>query len=365
MPKLKLTAARSRPAHLAALKAPEGCEAPVLVLRAADGTECLAEKDPCGSAYQVMLPAMAAGESCDLEIEEKDGAEPAAGVACEQAEGRVAVSLAGSPFMTFHHSADYPKPVINPILTPGGTNMLREPMAAYTKAEHPWQRGLTLMQGAINGVDCWNEPDPQVSGRTEQDSLEVLHGPLSLTLASENSWYQGDRPLMADSRSYRLFATARETAILDIALTLKAVHWPVAIGGTKEAGFLCIRVNPTMNASDGGTMRNVYGAADETGCWSKSSHWMDYYGPVGDETVGFAIFDHADNFRYPTTWHVRGYGLFAPNPWMFREDHQLAENESLTFRWRVVIHTGDTDSAGIPGLFLDYADGTRAAWQEG
>ena len=264
--------------------------------------------------------------------------------------------------MTFRYGHGYPKPVINPILTPGGVNMLREPMPAYGEGEHPWQRGLTLMQGAVNGVDCWNERSEKGFGRTEQDHLEIVKGPLSLIWSSRNSWYEGDRPLMTDHRSYRLFDTSRDAAMLDIALTLKASHGPVTLGATKEAGFLCIRVNPSMNASGDGSMRNSYGATDETGCWSKPAHWMDYIGPVGDETAGFAVFDHPENFRYPTTWHVRGYGLFAPNRWMFKPDHHLSEGEEMAVRWRVVIHTGDTESAGIADRFLDYVDGLRCVW---
>ena len=240
--------------------------------------------------------------------------------------------------------------------------MLREPMGAYAEGEHPWQRGLTLMQGAINGVDCWNERDKEGFGRTEQDRMAISHGHLSLAIASENTWYEGDRPLMADHRCYRLFDTPRDAAVLDITLRLEAVHGPVRIGGTKEAGFLCIRVNPSMNAGAGGHMRNAYGATDEVGCWSNPAHWMDYYGPVGDETAGFAIFDHPQNFRYPTTWHVRGYGLFAPNCWMFKPDQSLSENDSMTFRWRVVIHTGETERADIANRFLDYVDGPRTKW---
>jgi len=110
-------------------------------------------------------------------------------------------------------------------------------------------------------------------------------------------------------------------------------------------------------------MRNAYGATDETGCWSLPSHWMDYYGPVGDEVAGFAIFDHPQNFRYPTTWHVRGYGLFAPNCWMFKPDHHLSDGESMTFRWRVIVHTGDTAQADIANRFLDYVDGPRVVWE--
>jgi hypothetical protein len=360
--KLTTQLPRSRPEHLAAIPAPEGCDAPVLAL-SRNGKTFLAERDPTEATYQVMLPALSSGEAAVFEVEGTEAHEPAAGIETNRGPGRVDISLAGSPLMTFHHGPTYPKPVINPILSPGGVNMLREPMAAYADGEHPWQRGLTLMQGAINGVDCWNERDTEGYGRTEQEAMALRHGPVSAVIESDNTWYEKDRPLMSDHRTYRLYDTGREAAVLDICLTLKATHGPVTIGDTKEAGFLCLRVNPTMNAADGGTMRNAYGASDETGCWSKPSHWMDYYGPVGDEVAGFGVFDHPGNFRYPTTWHVRGYGLFAPNCWMFKPDHVLRAGEELTFRWRVVIHAGDTAAAGIADRFLDYVDGPRAEWE--
>ena len=48
--------------------------------------------------------------------------------------------------------------------------------------------------------------------------------------------------------------------------------------------------------------------------WGKASPWVDYVGPVDGKTVGVAILNHPLSFRYPTTWHVRMYGLFAANP---------------------------------------------------
>ncbi len=360
--KLTLTSPRNRPGHLASIPSPEGCEAAFLNLKGS-GENVVAERDPGVPLYHAVLPAMEAGQELSFEAETADDAPASTGISFDQADHRIEISLGGSDLMTFHHGTDYPKPVINPILTPGGANMLRQPTAAWSEGEHPWQRGLTLMQGSINGVDCWNERDRETFGRTEQDAMTVHHGPVSLVIASHNSWYQGNRKLMTDSRWYRVFASERSAAVLDIALTLKASEGPLTFGDTKEAGFLCIRVNPTMNVNAGGTMRNVYGAADEKGCWSLPSHWMDYYGPVGNEVAGFAIFDNPENFRYPTTWHVRGYGLFAPNCWMFKPDHHLKAGEELTFRWRVIIHTGDTESAGIPAKFLDYVDGVRAEWE--
>ena len=360
--RLVLDAPRSRGEHIAAFKGPDGVEAPALELRGENGV-LIAERDPSSSDYHLILSGTEKGISQVYEVAEIDGVDSAEGIAHTQADNSVEVSLRGSPFFTFNYAKEYPKPFLNPILTPAGVNMLREPMPAYSEGEHPWQRGLTLMQGAINGVDCWNEKNEPGFGRTEQDEISVTNGPLSLAISSSNTWYEGDRPLMGDRRTFRLFDSHRASAVLDISLTLEARFGTVTIGGTKEAGFLGIRVNPTMNASDAGLMRNAYGATDEVGCWSLPAHWMDYYGPVGNEIAGFAVFDHPENFRYPTTWHTRGYGLFAPNCWMFKPDHVLPENEEMTFRWRVIVHVGDTDTADVANLFLDYVDGVRGEWE--
>ena len=34
----------------------------------------------------------------------------------------------------------------------------------------------------------------------------------------------------------------------------------------------------------------------------------------------------------------------------------------MTFRWRVIVHTGDTAQADIANRFLDYVDGPRVVW---
>ena len=48
--------------------------------------------------------------------------------------------------------------------------------------------------------------------------------------------------------------------------------------------------------------------------WGMPAKWVDYTGPVDGETVGIAILSHPKSFRPNTRWHVRGYGLFAANP---------------------------------------------------
>jgi len=77
-----------------------------------------------------------------------------------------------------------------------------------------------------------------------------------------------------------------------------------------------------------------------------------------------AILDHPTNPRYPTYWHSRSYGLFAANPFglhdFLRDKSQdgsltLEPRQSIRFRYRVVIHPGDSASGAVAEMFKTYA----------
>jgi hypothetical protein len=79
--------------------------------------------------------------------------------------------------------------------------------------------------------------------------------------------------------------------------------------------------------------------------------------------VGIAILDHPTNFRHPTYWHVRNYGLMTANPFglsYFLGDkqmdgsHTLAAGEELVFRYRVLFHTDTTGEANVADKYNDY-----------
>jgi hypothetical protein len=114
----------------------------------------------------------------------------------------------------------------------------------------------------------------------------------------------------------------------------------------------------------GGRMVNAEGEETEKHVWGKRSAWVDHCGPVEGQTVGVAIFDHPSSPRYPTDWHSRGYGLHAANIFGVRDfigdksqDGRLtvARGQPLSFRYRIVIHPGDTAAAGIAALYRQYA----------
>ena len=80
-------------------------------------------------------------------------------------------------------------------------------------------------------------------------------------------------------------------------------------------------------------------------------------------TVGVAIFNHPSSFRYPTYWHVRGYTLFAANPFGLHDflkdpsqdgSYQLKPGDVMTLIYRVCIHPGTTRDARIAERYSEY-----------
>ncbi len=135
---------------------------------------------------------------------------------------------------------------------------------------------------------------------------------------------------------------------------------PVRFGDTKEGGMCSIRVASALEEKrGGGRITNGSGGQGEKACWGKPAPWCDYSGTRAGKPVGIAILDHPGNFRYPTTWHVRAYGLMTANPFgisYFTDDkardgsHTWQKGEVVEYWYRVVLHSGDAASAGLDRL---------------
>ena len=98
--------------------------------------------------------------------------------------------------------------------------------------------------------------------------------------------------------------------------------------------------------------------------WGKTSPWVAIRGTVkdkdGEKPVTVAMYADPKGLNAPPYWHARDYGLFAANAF---DDHDflndktkdgsitLQPGKSMRFRYRVVIHPGDTAAAHINDLY--------------
>ncbi|MHC5544912.1 DUF6807 domain-containing protein, partial [Singulisphaera rosea] len=241
------------------------------------------------------------------------GAHP--GIELRPAGQTVEILSGGKPF-TVYRTGPGPKPFYFPVFGPTGVAVTRAYPMEIIKGEdpdHPHQRSMWFTHGKVNGIDFWSEIKGH--GSIRETSREIIDGgPAVGVIRTTDDWLAPDgKKVLEDVRDVRFHDTGA-VRIIDFGITLKATAGPVTFGDTKE-GMFGLRVASSMdvNKKTGGKNTNAEGLTDDA-AWGKPSPWVDYPGPVVGQTLGIAIMNHPESFRFPTTWHVRTYGLFAANP---------------------------------------------------
>lgn len=257
------------------------------------------------------------------------------------------------------------KPFLFPLVGPTGSSYTRAyPMqtAAGEDHDHPHQRSFWFTHGKVNGVDFWSEQKGHGTIK-ETARKSIVSGPVLGRLRTIDNWLGPDGKKVCEDERVLTFYRTGETRVIDFEIALKATEGPVTFGDTKE-GMFGLRVACSMNVDRkrGGKIINAEGLTDDQ-VWGKASRWVDYTGPVQGKTVGIAILNHPRSFRYPTTWHVRTYGLFAANPFGWHDfglgksgDYTLPAGRELWFGYRVILHEGDASSARIADAFDRYVE---------
>jgi hypothetical protein len=279
----------------------------------------------------------------------------------------ISVNVDGKPFTVFHYGAESGKPYLAPIRSASGKIVTRRfPMesAAGDSTDHLHHTGLWFSYDDVNGVKFWeNDPSYQHpnQGRIVVRTADYQDGDRSGILTAALEWRDpSGKVLMVENRKM-IFHSDPKLRIIDFEIALTAAE-DLTFGDTKEGAF-AIRLAETLTERKGGRMVNADGQAGMAQVWGKRSDWVDYAGEVEGEKLGVAILDHPQNPRHPTYWHARDYGLFALNPFGAHafdpaqpESHwQLPKGKQLIFRWRVIVHPGDAESARIAELYKEYA----------
>ncbi|MDQ2948472.1 MAG: PmoA family protein [Acidobacteriota bacterium] len=303
----------------------------------------------------------------------------AAAVACLSAQVRfsadktkpdpIEISIDGQPFATFHYGSDAGKPFIAPLRSASGKIITRRfPMENVPgeSRDHLHHRGLWFSYDDVNGVKFW-ENDPSYTkpnmGRIVVRDAKWKDGDRSGTLTATMEWRDPKGKVLLVEDREMVFYSDPKLRTIDFNITLTAAE-DVTIGDTKEGAF-AIRLADNFTEKRGLKIVDADGRTGMAKVWGKRSNWVDYSADVDGEKIGVAMFDHPQNPHHPTYWHARDYGLFALNP--FGQNAfdpkaeesvvKLSRGQQRTFRWRVIIHPGDADTAHVADLYKDYAAG--------
>jgi hypothetical protein len=310
-------------------------------------------------------------------------------VTVERSERGAVVKIDGELFTEYLTKAGQ-SPAMWPIIGPTGRPMTRAypvgPKQPGETTDHPHHQSLWFTHDQVNGADFWKanvaagshpEGSRHGAGSTDQregnsdphiehrEFTEIASEGSTARIVTQNDWMDGERRVLSDERTVVFGTRENGDRWIDFTITLKASDGDVRFGDTKEGTF-AIRVADSMRteAKLGGRIVNSEGQVDDA-AWGLPAQWVDYSGPVNGETVGIAMMSHPTSFRPKTRWHVRGYGLFAANPFGQRDFPQpeLAEQgavtipsgEEIMLRYRLLFHRGDGEAAGIAEAFTEFA----------
>lgn len=307
-------------------------------------------------------------------------------VIAHESQRRVDVTIDGKPFTSFIWPTTLKKPVLYPLITDEGITVTRgyplDPRPGE-RVDHPHHAGLWFNYGNANGFDFWNNSDAiKPADRPKMGSIELTRiastksGSDRGALVADSIWITGSNERLLDQTTRYVFIKRPHERVIDQTITLKALN-RVVFHDDKE-GLLGMRVAHWLESPDekGGVFMDASGrptkvaAVDTTGvtgvyltsegvkgeaAWGTRGRWCALTGHKDDHTVTIAIFDHPGNPGYPTYWHARGYGLFAANP-LGRSifdpkqpsfNFTLEKGQTVTFRYRVVLHSGEEDADAL------------------
>ena len=301
-------------------------------------------------------------------------------VTLKPSDAGLTVEIDGQLF-TEYITQEVARPYLYPLFGAAGANVSREfPMKQDAPGEeerfqdHKHHRSLWFGHSKVNGINFWAEY--QVFGKQEHSGFaDVQAAGNQGRFTASTRWLGPDaKVVMTDERRITITALPEGEKTLDFDITLKATEGDVLIGDTKE-GTMALRLCPSLslNSSKSGVNTgpstghafNSNGERDHA-IWGKHAHWACYHGPdPKGNPVAVAIFSHPGNFRSPTTWHARDYGLFAVNPFGLHDfdpakpagagDYTIKKGDSLTLRYRFYFAKGEPKPEALEARFQAYA----------
>lgn len=293
-------------------------------------------------------------------------AEAAPEVKLFQQEKVISVEIGGRPFTTYHFADDFVHPYVRPFLWPvrasDGTEI------TIDQAQHPplhaHQRSIWIGHRNVNSADHWKFEVKPVQPKQRHVRFNKVAGD---TIEEELIWEDKEgKPMLGEVRTLRFIGYPDNHQGIDFTLRFTPVHDDVTFFDGKDAGLCPIRLAPSITHDP--QLVNSAGGKGEKECDMKPAEWCDESGQIDGKTYGVAILDYPENPRHPPLWHARRgarlstdiFGLHSSNKDKYPPhagDFTIKTGETVTFRYRMVIHTGDVTGADIPQKYKDYVAG--------
>jgi hypothetical protein len=279
----------------------------------------------------------------------------------------VTVKDNGKPVMVYHYTmVDPPKDVAakfhrscyaHPLYGLDG-----EVMTEDFPKDHYHHRGVfwawPMSTSGDRKMDVWTLDDArQVFGKW----IAKEAGADKAVLEMQNHWVfddAPDKPIIRETVRMEILPATDKARPIDICLRLENVSdRPFTMKGSdvsnKGYGGMCIRPDSArkpmlFTAASGPIDKDMLELATP---WADVSYATK---PDGKKLSGVALFEHPSNPGYPHPgWILRKYG-FLGQSWPHTATHEMKPGEQVELRYRMLVHRGDANAAGVAAAFDGY-----------
>jgi hypothetical protein len=272
-------------------------------------------------------------------------------IEANKTESQINITIDGKFFTSYIFSNDEKYPFFFPLNGPasGGS------VTSMRNAEYPHHSSLFFGCDMVNGGNYWQEG--QDRGRiVSLNAIIEKEGGDSVVISDECIWSRpGAASPIRDFRKFIVTSPSKGIYQIDVEIIIDMLT-DVTILKTNHSLFSA-RIASDLSVNNGGTMINAEGGKNEKNTFGKNSPWIDYYGKRGENTEGLALMQHPSNPWYPAPWFTRDYGFISPTPFYWPpngSDFSFHKGTSLRLRYRVVVHAGSSEEAGIQDMFREY-----------
>ena len=296
--------------------------------------------------------------------------EPPLPVRCEVlplAGHQVAFTVDGEERTRWHFGPQYPRPFFFPLnapVSPSAAAPVSLTRMGHPGAEnHDHHRSVWFALDDVDGISFWS--DSAGTQIRQKHWYAYLDGDQEAVMATRLGWYdaEGRERLEQDLVAALIPGVEGQYAIeLQIDLRPPQGATSVVLGKT-NFGFLAVRVAASLSVHFGdGRLTNSEGAVGETAIFAKPARWVDYSGPIAagtgnqrrTELAGITYFDHPENPRYPTHWHVREDGWMGA-AFCLNDGYTLTHQQTLRLRYLLQVHRGIYDEAEAAAVQESFA----------
>jgi len=263
---------------------------------------------------------------------------------------KIVVTIGGKLFTCYKFGSSQKYPYFWPANGPASGKSIT------TESSQPYPHHHSLFFGCdrVNGGNYWQEENERGQIVSQGPNIIEACGD-RVVFIDKCLWRQpGKDPIILDQRRVFISAPNESIRFIDFEISLQPLA-DIRILKTNHSLFSA-RVAGELSVQSGGTIVNAEDKSGEKETFGVASPWCDYSGTRSGVTEGIAILQHPNNRWFPCKWFTRDYGFFSPTPMFWLKDGQveLAKGETLTLRYRVVVHTGDAKAADINELFKQY-----------